>query len=164
VTAVATGTPLALRAVADGDRQLLLEVFGDTRAAELSVVPWPAEVKAAFVTQQFLAQDAAYRARWPDRRFLVVEVAGEPAGRLYLGESPGELRVVDVTLLPRFRGRGIGTALLRGVCDEAAARGLTVVLHVEHTNVAARRLYERLGLVETTRDDLHARLELRPVS
>ena len=156
-------TAVRTRPATDADRPFLLQVYAHTRVAELAVVPWTDEQKAAFCVHQFEAQDADYRGRWPDGRFLVVEVDGERAGRLYLGDLPDELRIIDIALLPAFCGRGVGTSLLQEALAEAAARGVKAVLSVEHWN-PARRLYERLGFVETGRDDVYARLEWRAVS
>jgi ribosomal protein S18 acetylase RimI-like enzyme len=52
--------------------------------------------------------------------------------------------VIDIALLPEFRRRGIGTALLRALLEEGAARDLPVRIHVERLNPALA-LYERLG-------------------
>ncbi len=51
-----------------------------------------------------------------------------------------------------LRGRGIGSALMAAICDEARARGYTQVrLDVIDGNWRARALYERLGFeVEKT--------------
>jgi ribosomal protein S18 acetylase RimI-like enzyme len=63
----------------------------------------------------------------------------------------GEIRLVDIALLPEHRGRGIGGALLRGLLDEGAVSGRRVSMHVERSNPALR-LYERLGF-ERVKDD-----------
>jgi ribosomal-protein-alanine N-acetyltransferase len=57
-----------------------------------------------------------------------------------------EIHINNVAMRPRFRERGIGTALLHHVL--AAARQLgarRATLEVRASNAAARRLYERLG-------------------
>jgi [ribosomal protein S18]-alanine N-acetyltransferase len=57
-----------------------------------------------------------------------------------------EIHVNNVALRPQFRGRGIGSALLRHVVAEARRLGARrATLEVRASNVAARRLYERLG-------------------
>jgi ribosomal-protein-alanine N-acetyltransferase len=57
-----------------------------------------------------------------------------------------EIHINNVALRPPFRGRGIGSALLRHVVAEARRLGARrATLEVRASNVAARRLYERLG-------------------
>ena len=115
------------------------------------MVPWDEPTKQAFLAQQFDAQDSHYRRHYPDASFQVIEVDGEPAGRLYLDRRDDEMRIIDIALLPRFRGRGIGAALLRELIDEAAAAGRRVSIHVEREN-RARTLYERLGFTVVADD------------
>jgi ribosomal protein S18 acetylase RimI-like enzyme len=53
------------------------------------------------------------------------------------------------------RGRGIGTALVQALCDEARRRGHAEVrLDVIDTNWRARALYERLGFAATATERL----------
>jgi ribosomal protein S18 acetylase RimI-like enzyme len=70
-----------------------------------------------------------------------------PAGRLYVWRAEKEIRIMDLTVLPGFRGRGIGTLLLSSLATESDASGVPLTIHVERGN-PARRLYERLGFVE----------------
>lgn len=128
------------------DRELLLAVYSSTRVEELAQVPWAPGAKEAFLRQQFEAQDAYYREYYPRASFDVVEVQGRAAGRLYVDRWPYEIRIVDIALLPEFRGRGAGEALLRELIAEAGASGRSLTIHVEQGN-PARRLYERLGFV-----------------
>jgi ribosomal protein S18 acetylase RimI-like enzyme len=140
-----------LRPATDADRDFLLEVYTSTRAVELGMLPWDDAAKRAFVEQQFNAQDVHYRRFYADAAFDVVEVAGEPAGRLTVLRGAEDIRIVDIALLEAFRGRGIGTALLQAVLDEAGDGDHSVSIHVEVTN-PARALYARLGF-RVTEDD-----------
>jgi ribosomal protein S18 acetylase RimI-like enzyme len=58
--------------------------------------------------------------------------------------GPRDIRIMDITLAPAFRGRGIGSGLLRSLISEVEGSRRTVSIHVEINN-PARRLYERLG-------------------
>ena len=133
-----------LRPATDEDRAFLRAVYGSTREAELTRVPWSDAEKAAFVEQQFSAQDAYYRDHYTTAEFLVILDGEEPVGRLYVDRWEHEIRVMDIALLPRARGRGIGSALLGDLIEEAERSGKALSIHVEAEN-PARSLYDRLG-------------------
>ncbi len=107
-------------------------------------MPWDDAEKDAFLRMQFDAQDTWWRENYADTTYDVVEVDGEPAGRLYVHRGEREIRIVDIALLPEHRGSGIGTSLLHDLLAEADALGKSVTIHVERLNPALR-LYERLG-------------------
>jgi ribosomal protein S18 acetylase RimI-like enzyme len=150
-----------LRPVASGDREFLYRLYTSTRTDELAVVPWNGAQKAAFLRMQFDAQDAWYREQYPQASFDVVRVNGESAGRLYVDRREDEVRIVDIALMPEHRGRGIGTALLERILDEADEARTSVTIHVERGN-RARELYERLGFVEVAENGVYALLERQP--
>jgi ribosomal protein S18 acetylase RimI-like enzyme len=135
-----------LRPVTDGDRDFLLALYAGTREAELDQVEWPEGTRQAFVEHQFSAQDSHYRTGYPGATLDVIEVDGEPAGRLYVHRGEEDIRIMDIALAPAFRGRGIGTGLIEELIEEARAGGRTVSIHVETQN-PARSLYDRLGFV-----------------
>jgi ribosomal protein S18 acetylase RimI-like enzyme len=55
-----------------------------------------------------------------------------------------DLRVMDIALLPAWRGRGFGSQLMRALFQLADAEGRSVSIHVERNNPALA-LYRRLG-------------------
>jgi len=62
------------------------------------------------------------------------------------GHARKHIGILGMGLLPAFRHRGIGTALLSAAVAAAWARGLTrIELTVREDNANAKRLYERLG-------------------
>jgi ribosomal protein S18 acetylase RimI-like enzyme len=69
--------------------------------------------------------------------------------------------VVDISLLPECRGRGIGTALLEAVIAEASGAGKFVALSVEKLNPALR-LYRRLGFRKVDDQGVYWSMEWRP--
>jgi ribosomal protein S18 acetylase RimI-like enzyme len=135
---------ITLRPITDGDQEFLLRLYGSTREEELRQVPWTADQKDAFVRQQFTAQHAWWTEHYPSASFDLVLSGGEPVGRLYVDRWETEIRIVDVAVVPEWRGRGIGERLIRAVFAESDAAGKQVSIHVEQYN-RARRLYERLG-------------------
>jgi len=161
MAAESTTLDIALRAVTDADREFLIGVYAAARDAELSQVAWVDGQREAFVRMQFDAQDTEYRRHNPHGAFDVVEVDGRPAGRLYVDRRPGDIRIVDVSLLPEFRGAGVGGALITGLQEEARASGCIVSIHVEIHNRAAR-LYARLGFALAADLGVYRRMEWTP--
>jgi ribosomal protein S18 acetylase RimI-like enzyme len=152
---------VTLRPAAAADRPLLRAVYASTRADELALVAWDAPVKEAFLAQQFDAQDAHYREHYPGATFDVIEVDGQAAGRLYVHRGPRDIRIMDIALLPGYRGQGTGTDLLHSLVAEAQASGRTLSIHVEVNN-PARRLYERLGFRPAAEHGVYLLLERAP--
>jgi ribosomal protein S18 acetylase RimI-like enzyme len=152
---------VTLRPTTESDRELLLEVYASTRVEELDQVLWLPGAREAFVEMQFAAQDHEYRRLNPQGSFDVIEVEGEPAGRLYVDRRPGDLRIIDIALLPAYRGRGVGRGLIEELQQQAAAEGRIVSIHVEAHNRAAG-LYERLGFVVAEDLGVYRRMEWTP--
>ncbi|MFI5120547.1 MAG: GNAT family N-acetyltransferase [Thermoanaerobaculia bacterium] len=151
----------ALRPARPEDREFLFSVYASTRTEELAPVPWTAEQKSVFLKMQFDAQDADYNRNYAGADFSVIEVDGVPAGRLYVERQPAEIRLIDIAFLPAFRGRGLGTGLLRDLLAEADAQGKRITLHVEVFN-PARRLYEGLGFTAVSERSPYVFMERRP--
>ena len=151
-----------LRAVADADRAFLIDLYASTREEELAHVAWDDATKRAFIEHQFSGQDAHYRANYPGAALDVIEVDGERAGRLYVFRGKSDIRIMDIALLPAFRGRGIGTELLRSLMAEADASGRKLSVHVEANN-PARTLYQRLGFAPVGEHGVYLLLE-RPAN
>jgi ribosomal protein S18 acetylase RimI-like enzyme len=150
-----------LRPTVDADRGFLIDVYASTREAELAEVGWDEATKRAFVEQQFSAQDEHYRTHYPGATLDLIEVDGEPAGRLYVHRGPSEIRIMDVALAPRFRNRGIATGLLRELIAEADASTRKLSIHVEMNN-PARSLYERLGFTPAGEHGIYMLMERPP--
>ncbi len=151
---------LTLRPIQTGDEEFLCRVYASTRAEELLPLPWSEEQKAAFLRAQFAAQHRYYQESYTSSRFDLVLVGGRPAGRLYVARWPEELRVIDIALLPEFRRRGIGTALLGRLLDEAKSLALPLRIHVERFNPALA-FYERLGFRQIEDRGVYLFLEWR---
>jgi len=137
---------LGFRRITDDDLGFLARVHASSRVDEFAVAPWPESQKAAFVHVQFNLQHLHFQKQHPDADWLILTRGGEDIGRLYIVRWPTQHRIIDITLLPEYRGKGAGEALLRDLMEEAAAAGKALSVHVEKHN-PAMRLYRRLGFV-----------------
>jgi GNAT superfamily N-acetyltransferase len=121
----------ALRPETDEDIPFLRGLYAATRVAELELTNWSNAQKLAFTDNQFDCQCQHYLTYYPATQWSVLEDNGVPMGRLYLDRRATTLLVVDIALLPQWRGRGLGTALLEWVCAQAHAAGKSVTVAVE---------------------------------
>ena len=137
---------LTFRPIADADLPFLARLYASTRMEELAVTGWSDVQKTSFLQSQFNAQHAHYQKHFTGSDFFVIEQGAQAVGRLYLARWKSEHRIVDIALIPAHRGRGLGTAILSDLLDEAAAVGKAVSIHVEKFN-PAMSLYRRLGFV-----------------
>lgn len=153
---------IELRPADDADTAFFAALYASTREDELAPTPMTRAQKDMFLAQQFAAQTAHYARSRAGAAFNVVLVDGERAGRLILDEQgSGEIGIVDISLLPEHRGRGIGTRLLTPVLERADALGRPVAIHVERFN-PARRLYLRLGFAVVSGDGVYDKMVREP--
>jgi ribosomal protein S18 acetylase RimI-like enzyme len=152
---------LTFRPIGSDDEPFLRAVYASTRAEELAQIAWSDEQKKAFLRMQFDAQHRHYQAHFPDAEFLIVLEDGEPIGRLYLAKSPNEFRIIDIALLPKHRGAGVGSTLLNNILAEARSVGKPVRIHVECFNPALG-WYQRLGFQITEEGPIYLSMEKPP--
>jgi ribosomal protein S18 acetylase RimI-like enzyme len=152
---------VTLRPASTEDEAFMARVYASTREQELAAVPFSPEQKAAFLAQQFAAQSFHYAKHYADASWSVIVVDGRPAGRLIVRRGDAAIHVIDIALLPEYRGRGTGTRLLRDLMGEARAGGKRLGIHVEAEN-PAMTLYRRLGFRAVEEAGLYLRMEWDP--
>lgn len=144
--------------------EFLLRLYATTRAEEMAMVTdWTDEQKEWFIRMQFQAQHAWYQEHYGDAQFDLILIDDAPAGRLYVHRREKEIRLVDISLAPELRGRGIGESLLRELMAEAEAAGKPLTIHVEKYN-PAMRLYLRLGFKPIEDRGPYDLMEWKPAS
>jgi ribosomal protein S18 acetylase RimI-like enzyme len=138
---------ISFRPIRDEDREFLCRVYASTRLDEMAITGWSQSRVEAFLAMQFTLQHTQYMQNYPGASFTVILVDAIPAGRLYVDRKDGSMRVIDIALMPEFRGRGVGRRIMRELLREADAKGLAADLHVEMNN-PAREFYKSLGFRE----------------
>ncbi|MEZ6135458.1 MAG: GNAT family N-acetyltransferase [Pirellulaceae bacterium] len=119
--------------------------------------------RESLMGMQFEAQQIHYRTQYPGAIFNVVVANEQVIGNFYTFRKESEVRLIDISLLPEYRNRGIGHALLKQLLDQSAAQSLWVSLHVSVGNPAIR-LYERLGFISTSTHGVHVHMQWAPPS
>ncbi len=152
---------IRLRPVTDKDLPFIERVYRSTREKELGLVSWSELQKDAFIKMQSVAQEAHYKNAFPSAIFEIIEFNKKPAGRLYTGETENEIRLIDISLLPEFRGKSIGTKIIQSLITKAAGKQKLLSLHVEPDN-PAYQLYLRIGFKHINNNGRHYYMEYKP--
>ncbi|MBK8304813.1 MAG: GNAT family N-acetyltransferase [Pyrinomonadaceae bacterium] len=138
---------IVVRQAAPADEKFLRDVYFSSRLDEVSAFGWNPAQQAAFLDMQFRVRQQAYKIQYPNADYSIIVFGGNDAGSLIVDRSDNGICLTDVAVLPEFRGKGIATYLIGQLQSEAAAKSKLLVLQVDKTNVAARRLYEKLNFV-----------------
>ncbi|HBZ82368.1 MULTISPECIES: GNAT family N-acetyltransferase [Brevibacillus] len=151
------------RAVEKTDEAFLLQLYISTRADELAAWGWDKQMQEQFLQLQFLAQKNSYSTQYPDAEHLLIFSENIPAGRIMIARTETKITLVDISLLPHHRNKGIGCTLIRELQQEAADTSRPLHLSVLPTNRAIH-LYERLGFQTIDSSGFHISMEWTPTS
>ena len=152
---------IQLRPVEEKDAAFIEAVYRTTREAELNLTNWSEHQKKAFISMQLTAQLTEYKTKFPDASFQVIIYNKKDAGRFYTSENENEIRLLDITLLPQFRGKGIGKHLLQRLMQRSNKVKKKIALHVIASNPALK-LYQRSGFVYIKKDGFYYYMEREP--
>jgi len=140
------------------DTPFLMEVFahgGDVPA-------WLYAANPELLQFQFTAQQADYGTRFPGAPHEIILVDGEPAGRAWWTELADEIRILDISVLPRFRRLGAGTTVYRRLLARAREQNKPVRASVARLNAASLAFHHRLGFTLTGESETHLFLTAAP--
>ena len=120
--------------------------------ADADLETWAA-TKSAIVADEPVTAEQLRRSRAPERLLLLAELDGALAGCGVADRSHFPSRAfVAPRVLPQFRGRGVGTALLDALLDYARDLGVTgLSTFVDGRDGASIAFARRRGLVEVDR-------------
>ncbi len=153
------------RPVTSEDRDFLLEVYEAAREIELSMVQWDAPIKRAFVEHQFDAQLLYYSTEFPAARHdvIILSGSGEQVGRIYINRTAEQIAILDITVLPQFRQRGIASSVIASLIEEAERSRQSIQVYVETFNPSQRFFISR-GFVVENNDGFNLKLVRPPAN
>ncbi|QLE87647.1 GNAT family N-acetyltransferase [Shewanella sp. Scap07] len=146
---------LKLKQYSDADLSFLTRLYITVRRDEFQAANWPETQLTQFLTQQFSAQYDYYCQHYCADSFNIIFYQSQPIGRLFVEYRHDDIRVVDISLLPEYRNKGIASYYFQQLFDQAKSSQRCVTIHVERNN-PARHLYERLGFkFKSQTDDVY---------
>lgn len=93
---------------------------------------------------EHVAKFEVYKQDFKPAEIQVVCVEGQPVGRLRVVRGE-EIYIGGMQILPEYRGRGLGTAILEDLIEESKEASKQIRLEVFHSNLQALHLYEKVG-------------------
>lgn len=142
----------------------MYELYSAIRAPEFAHTPISADQKEHLMRIQFRGQMSAYSETYPNSCYHIVLLDGKPAGRLWVAKSEREFHLVDIGIDPRLQNKGIGTALVQRLQQEAAAEQLPVSSCVFRFNPGSLRFHDKLGFKIVREDPMYFFLQWQPVA
>jgi GNAT superfamily N-acetyltransferase len=142
------------------DESFLFALFHEQRAPEFALAGLSRSALDAVVRQQFQLQETSYRMNRPRSEDAVIWVGAERIGRIWVDRSGDHVHLLDVALTGPYRGRGVGTLLMRALIDEATSSGRPLRLWVRRYSRAAN-LYQRLGFAVIEDNGMDLKMERR---
>jgi ribosomal protein S18 acetylase RimI-like enzyme len=157
-----------LRCAGREDDALLFALFAADKAAEFAAIGLPEEQYRPLLEMQYRGRAMTHSVRYPEAEdWIVCAPDGTAIGGYLLAKTSREARLMDLAVLPQWRGRGIGTRVLLELMRQSAMARVPLRLQVMKGNRAVR-LYARLGFRVVDEDEITYEMiwrqtpELRP--
>ncbi len=144
------------------DAAFLCSLYISTREEEVQSWGWPSQQAQDFLRMQWMLQRHAYQAQYPNANDLLIVRDGNSVGRCLIDENATRIHLIDLAILPEYRGRGIGSLILQDLQRQASEHGVPLELSVSLDN-PAQALYRRFGFTETARTQTHLAMQWQPV-
>ncbi len=125
--------------------------------------------KAAFreYVEQIWGWDDTYQRELHNRRFdsqdiRIIQFHGSDIGFLSTRKTPDTFKVDQLYILPGYQGKGIGTACMERIIDDANRQQKSVTLQVLKINTRATAFYQRLGFTIVDENATHFQMKRAP--
>jgi ribosomal protein S18 acetylase RimI-like enzyme len=112
---------------------------------QLQAETWDPRIREHLLDLQVRTKCGAYATVHPQADDAIIMLDDQPVGRMLVDRSGEFYHLVDISVLPKYRGKGIGTRLVLALCMEGEMTGKNVRLYVSISNPRAAGLYKRLG-------------------
>ncbi len=110
---------------------------------------------------QFQAQHNFYLSRYPNASYSIITLEEQSIGRLYVERQEDKIKILDITVLPEYRNKGIGTKLITEVLQAGEQAEKPVQIYIESYNRSAN-LFSRLGFQPVAEEGINLLWQWNP--
>lgn len=141
----------------------MYELYAAIRGPEFASASIPADQREYLIRMQFQGQLAAYTQTYPNSCYHIVLLDGKPVGRLWVAQTRREFHLVDIGVHPSQQKKGIGTALVQRLQQEATTSRLPISSTVNRFNPGSLHFHQRLGFTIVREEPMHYFMEWKSV-
>lgn len=143
-----------LREVREEDYSFLISLYESTRTDVAKFGQHLSrEQRYEFIKSQFDLQTAHYIKMYPNSGRYIMELDGQPVGRLFIDENKKRIHIIVLSLLEKFRNQGIGKSVLTEVKKKADELSKQLSMYVATDNHRAKDLYTSLNFKPLKQDN-----------
>jgi GNAT superfamily N-acetyltransferase len=153
---------LAVRPALPQDEIFLYELYVAIRGPLFAMAPITPTQREHLLRMQFRAQLSSYTQQFPNTCYHLVLLDSKPVGRLWVAPAGDGFLLVDIAIHPSLQSKGLGTALVQRLQQEAQNAKLPIRSTVDRFNPGSLRFHQRLGFHVVREDQLQYYLEWRP--
>jgi ribosomal protein S18 acetylase RimI-like enzyme len=154
---------LAVRPALPQDEIFLYDLYSAIRGPEFAQASLTPTQRDYLIRMQFRGQLSTYTQLFPNSCYHIVLLDSKPIGRLWVAQTEREFHLVDIAVHPGVQSKGIGTALVQRLQQEATRARLPIVCSVSRFNPGSLRFHKRLGFQLVREDMMNSFLEWRPI-
>ncbi|HLK63205.1 MAG TPA: N-acetyltransferase [Bryobacteraceae bacterium] len=137
--------PLYVRPALPQDGPFVYQLVWQVMYEQLQADTWDPRIREHLLDLQVRAKCGAYATVHPQADNAIIMLDDQAVGRMLIDRAGEFYHLVDISILPKHRGAGIGTRLVLALCMEADMMRKNVRLYVSISNPRAAALYRRLG-------------------
>ncbi len=149
-----------LRSVHECDQEFIDILYRSTREDLLMLPMDPAFIDNLVRSQQQIHALGVQR-NYPNAQIKILESQSQALGRMIFEHTTGDIRLIDIAVLPSAQRQGLARYMLHYLQQMAGSHQASLSLRVVKNNFKARRLYLSAGFQIIDEDELSEQMRWR---
>ncbi|WP_434950130.1 GNAT family N-acetyltransferase [Shewanella sp. HL-SH4] len=149
---------ICVRPASDDDVFIMAQLFYSTRS-DFYQLGLPQVTVDMLLQQQYQLQQMSYKNQFPNVMDYILCRQAQVIGKLTLEVKPEYLWLVDLVIAPDSRSKGVGTAVLDALKQDAKGRQVPIYLSVAIDNPRSKALYYQQGFTIQGVTDTHESMQ-----
>ena len=149
-----------LRSVHECDQEFIDMLYRSTRE-DLLMLPMDPVFIDNLVRSQQQIHALGVQQNYPNAQTKILESQSQALGRMVFEHTTGDIRLIDIAVLPSAQRQGLARYMLQYLQQMAGTHQASLSLRVVKNNFKARRLYLSAGFQIVDEDELSEQMRWR---